>query len=139
MQLQNLQLRAAALQQQFKGLAGEELQQALASIHNNPANALAWRQGLDLRWCEWSAFAAYVTSPAKWLENGPARARGAGLEWTPARTAKKLEEWRQEDASKVGVGLDNLSVAAYVMRPGVAPFFGQQPVIPGPPEGRGRG
>ena len=105
----------------------------------NPANALAWRQGLDLRWCEWSAFAAYVTSPAKWLENGPARARGAGLEWTPARTAKKLEEWRQEDASKVGVGLDNLSVAAYVMRPGVAPFFGQQPVIPGPPEGRGRG
>lgn len=30
MQLQNLQLRAAALQQQFKGLAGEELQQALA-------------------------------------------------------------------------------------------------------------
>ncbi|WIA28447.1 hypothetical protein OEZ86_010991 [Tetradesmus obliquus] len=29
-QLQNLQLRAAALQQQFKGLAGEELQQALA-------------------------------------------------------------------------------------------------------------
>jgi hypothetical protein len=32
--LQNLQLRASALQQQFRGLTGDDLQQALAGVHN---------------------------------------------------------------------------------------------------------
>jgi hypothetical protein len=53
------------------------------------------------------------------------------VRWTEARTAEHLETWRKEDAELAKLPLERLSVGAYVLRPGVAPFFKQQPVIEG--------
>jgi hypothetical protein len=100
---------------------------ALGNAPPAPRGGTPGARGQDGLWSEWRAFAGNVEGMTAWLNDGVA---AVGTRLLPEHTAELLDKWRVEDAREAGVPLETLTVLAYVVRPGVAPFFKMRPMHP---------
>jgi len=96
------------------------------------ARGTRWRPGMTRTWSEWTAYAAYVGGPggvARERPRAPGRGRrGDGVDGREGGAGAGRVAPGGRGAG--GRPAPPLSVTAYIMRLGVAPFFGQRPVIP---------